>query len=176
MTQKKITKTKVKKVVKKTTSPRAKKNLRSTDHVDKKASAVLLSTDMSGVSMTHGHSPYHHRPAEITKKKIDDHSKNLIMYIGISFIMVVIVIFWIISLKSSLGSNTLFPQSESKNEPDQQADFQELKDNFSKTLSEVKGEIKSLEEAAKVAPATSVVNPLPPSNTVSPVLPNTLPN
>ncbi|MCX6793234.1 MAG: hypothetical protein NTY12_04370 [Candidatus Falkowbacteria bacterium] len=178
MPRKKIEKIKVKKVSKKTVKPRSKKTSRSKDHVVTKESAVLLSGEMHGRSIAHGHSPFQLEELDKKTKKIDDRSQRLIMYIGVSLIMVVIVVFWIINLKSSLGPDAFSITSVNGTKKETTADFENLKNDLSNSISEVKGQINSLEEIAKQKEAvpTSTANPATVSGTASPILPNTLPN
>jgi len=172
------------KVSKKLSSPRSKKTPRPTGRAASKESAVLLSTDMSGDSIAHGHAPYHHNLVDKPVKKLDERSQRLIMYIGISLIMVVIVIFWIMNLKHIMGPDAFSITASSSVNSKTKSDFDNLKSDLTKTLSEVKGEIKNLEDLSKQIPTSTAspalisgtVTPATTTETVKPALPQTLPN
>lgn len=184
MPGRKITKTKLTKAVKKTSKPRSKKSSHLTKHEEAKESAILLSTDFSNNSMAHGHASYYHNPTHQSVKKLDDRSQRLIMYIGISLIMVVIVFFWIMNLKSILGPEASSVTASEADNNQTKTDFEALKNDLTKTLDEVKGEIKNLEAlsgeivtpSAKPDLITETATPNLITGTATPSLPATLPN
>jgi len=180
----KTVKTKLAKAVKKSTKPRSKKSSHLTKHEEAKESALLLPTDFSNNSITHGHASYYHNPAHQPVKKLDDRSQRLIMYIGISLIMVVIVFFWIMNLKSILGPEAFSVTASKSDNSQTKADFEALKNDLTNTLAEVKGEIKNLEDlseeiitaSAKPDLITETAEPSLISGQATPTLPATLPN
>lgn len=134
--------------------------------VQKKQAAILLSTKISGTSIAHGHEPYHHHGVS-HNNKIDDKSKSLIMYIGIGVIMTIIVIVWIINLRQTLGPNAF---SLSAPETKGSADFSELRDDLNQTLSDVKNEIKKIEEKAKENQSPTSTPTFIPTSTIVPTM------
>lgn len=179
MTVRKNIKTKESKLAKKKSTPRSTKTLRPLARAKSKESAVLLSTEISGASITHGHSAYQHPTIEHKPKKLDDKSQRLIMYVGISLIMTVIVVFWILNLKHTLGPDAFSITAPASEDPKTKTDFESLKNNLSKSLSEVQSEIKNLEDLSKTKSTepviTSTTTPAIITSEASPALPNTLP-
>lgn len=162
------------KLIKKKKLPRSKKTLRPKVQAKSKESAVLLSTEISGTSITHGHTSYHHPIIEHKTKKIDDKSQRLIMYVGVSLIMTVIVVVWILNLKHTLGPNAFSIMPASTENSATATDFEALKTNLTKSLDQVKGEIKDLEDLSKTG-VTATATPELITSTATPQLPNTLP-
>lgn len=127
-------------------------------------------------SLAHGHAS----AKELKDKKLTDRSRNLIMYIGISVIMVAIVTFWILNLKKMMGPDA-FSVVSGKSASKQ--DFNSIKSELDNSFSQFKQGVDKLKElgVTKTATPTSTLAPLVvPTKTVTPgvtstTLPNTLP-
>jgi hypothetical protein len=106
-------------------------------------------------SLSHGHSVYQQNSSF---KPSQRKKHSLIIGVGVSTIMTLIIIAWIINLKSVISSPQVDINLE--NQTPAQADLSDLKKELTDTLSEVKGhlnDLKSLEEetvTGTVAPDT----------------------
>lgn len=156
-TTKKAKKTVKPRKVKKATKPRARKQKieESADINEQEFSLETRVPEFTLVSpsLSHGHSVYQQNSKfQPTQRK----KHSLIIGVGVSVIMTLIVIAWIINLKSVISSPRF--DSNLENQTPAQADLSDLKKELTETLSEVKGhlnDLKSLEEDT----VTGVVTP-----------------
>lgn len=107
---------------------------------------ILLSTDLSGTSITHGHLPYKTSLADKTINKHKDQTQKLIIMTGVSLIMVIIIVAWAWNLKNTIDQEAF---SVAADEPQTSVNFEQLKSDLKKTISEVKTDISDLESLSK---------------------------
>lgn len=89
-------------------------------------------------SLTHGHSTYQRDPEFIPSRRP---RRNLIMVLGVSLVMVIIVVGWIVSLKRFINANV----AAAPENTDRSAEFSNLKDELSSTLDDIKGQLNELD-------------------------------
>jgi hypothetical protein len=128
--------------------------------------APLVSTVLTSEPLVHGHSS--HDDSARVRSAHEEKNQKLIMWIGISSIMTLIVVLWIMNLNHIVDAEEILPRkSENQN-----VDFGTLKKDLSETLSKVKDDIKQLNQPTTVT-STAVPETTPITNTAQP---NTLPN
>lgn len=163
---------------KKKPAPRAR---RSVKHFAKE-----LPESIASPSVAHGYTSYQHKDT-LGKTITDEKNQRLIIWIGVSAIMTIIVVIWILNLNNLIEPQTLSAQ-DSKDRP--ALDVQTLKTELKDTLSQVRDDMKNLQQFSAItqsitpstAPATispsatpSVTSSMSPSVTPT-ATPNTLPN
>lgn len=88
--------------------------------------------------------------------KIRDKGKRMLMWCGVSFFMIIISFFWIMNLRY-----TFKVSAQTKEENSSLHELKEVKQDFSKTLDEIKkgfSEVKKIIKDVNIASTTKVIN------------------
>ncbi len=117
--------------------------------------APLVSTKLSSEPLVHGHSS--HNDSAHIRSAHEEKNQKLIMWIGISSIMTLLVVIWILNLNHIVDAEEVLPRKSGN----QNVDFGTLKKDLSETLNKVKDDIKQFNQ---------------PTTTTNTVVPQTLPN
>lgn len=145
--------------VKKQPVAKAKKTVRKRT-VKPRSEKVLLEAVVPAspalTPLSHGHSLYY-PDIQFTSKPRPEYRKKqtLIIGLGVSVIMTVIVIAWILNLKRIIGPEV---EAASQQPVSTHSDLSDLKKELSDTLSEVKGQLSELKNINEDLP-TSTVSP-----------------
>lgn len=96
-------------------------------------------------TISHGHSTYEFN-SEFTPRRRP--RRSLVMVFGVSVIMVLIVVGWIMNLKQFINANVVAAPENNE----RQADFANLKEELNTTLGEIKGQLNELNEFDETTP------------------------
>ncbi len=128
--------------------------------------APLVSIKLDSEPLVHGHSS--HDDSAHIRSAHEEKNQKLIMWIGISSLMTLIVVLWIMNLNRIVDAEEILPRKSDN----QNVDFSTLKKDLSETLTKVKSDIKQFNQPGTVT-TTAVPETAPITNTAQP---KTLPN
>lgn len=140
--------------VKKTAKKKSSKVLKQQNEEIRIEAALPASPALA--PLTHGHSLYYPNIQFKPEHKSQHRKKqNLVIGLGVSVIMTVIVIAWILNLKKLIGPEV---DAAAEQPTTNYSDLTELKNELTDTLSEVKGQLNELKNMSE-EPATSTIAP-----------------